>query len=1806
MLDNRTATKPLSAEALGLRPTLDRGSVLSGVFLAADAARCADHADRRVYLPRDAALRARFLRGWAKRNLRRAAAGLGGLALVLPLAGMAEAQDEGLVDLAVVEGVSGSAITEGGDLVITLDNGETLRLAQGSFSVGPDGGIFVAQPVADQILAAAMEADGAGGAGGGLAGLLGGGLALGALGAAGGGGGAGAGGAGPDTGGSGPDPAPQLAYVVDGYLSGATVFGDANNNGIQDPGETSTTTQADGSFDSSLFADGVPLVARGGVDISTGETFTGTLKAPAGSTVVTPLTTVVQTIIASDTSGTPPTPQEAAASLAASLGLQGDLLNDDPSAVAETGDLSQLQAAAKIAAVINLVSAAAPDNPDAAVDGVLAALAQDLSDGEGGDPFDDPAAIQTALAAAGQAIQVSAADLATALVAAANEIDSAEDLGGLEASQTVVQGTLTTAVTQSVGTTEGPSALSTANETPDLFDTVVPLRPQVTEFTPATDTLGNGGAENTITLSGTARAGSTITYQIGLATGTVTADETGAWSVTTNGAALLAAGTEGQVVPVITATLNGVTSGAATGVPTYVIDGAAPAALTQVALSGGDDGVISAAETSGAAFTGQTEAGAEVTFSLNGGPEVVVTAGEDGRVTVSLDGGALGALVEGSNTLSAVVRDAAGNTAATAPDFEITVDTVAPDVPGVDAVTGDNLVTALEAQAPIAVTGTGTDGDSVEIFIDGQSAGTATVSGGTWSIDIAAPADGSRTLTAVATDPAGNASASSAAVDFVVETGAPTVSIDALPVGNLANAAEIAAPVTVTGSSSNAVSVSVRVLQGTTEVVPATTATLDPDGSWSASVSLDGLEGNYIVEATVTDGVTPVTTTTPLEIDATAPGAPGLVLTDAGADGVVNSAEAASATLTVTGEANTEISVSIGGTAQTVTTDAEGVAVVALDGRLTDGDTAVTATQTDAAGNVSSEASLTIPADFGKPDAPVITLADSQIDDTEIAAVTISGSGAEGDATVRLSSDLFDADIEVTADASGNWTTAPLDLSGTADAVYTISAVVIDAAGNVSDPATADLTIDAVPDPAVAITLEDGEQEGDLVLYDAVEFAALQETTESDEGGGTVSNVPEGTAVTVRLTGTSASGDFDVTFGPDDDPGGSHFRTDASGAFTISIPDATLASFDGMTEAGSVTISAGGATLTLDLLINSQIGAEGSTVVNVGTTAVDPVADAEALVPDAGEIALLDGAVLLNGLGIATLEVAGPPGGISYNMVLVYDGDSTAPVQSFAFDGGEGGSLAALSSSLFLRDDALYVLQGNLSGSLDPLAVTQGEDPLYTLYRIPSNGLAEALPAFGTADNFDTAATAVQSFDIALGDIAPELAAATLGENDVFLPLDLSSGDSAPVVLFFREDLAAETTSEAYLVRINTFDGSVQSLPVDVSAYLDGDGVFDDFAVGSALQVDPDTGEAIRLDLLGLPTPEGYERTVSYDYVTDLGFLTLTTTGNDGQTDVMVARGGILEFLDGGETTPGNTDDDFIALGNTTGAETAVNITVTEGQATISVDRAAFLEFVGSETTVPLEFDLFWTGSVTPGEVAGYGAFTSNGAQPEGGTTEQGFGYARFSLDVDVTAFSGETGVEQLDLVTITLSGVDGTEFYGLGMNLVGEGGAPDFDGFQKVGGVDGSGAQFVVVTDSQSTSGFDIVQGFDLGAEGDVIQVFANFDHYQGTAVERIGDSAEGVTLAADTGIVIFEGLVGAEDDDVIAMAETRIDGLENQSIIAVTGDESGLFVWSLAFDATGAVTSDSILRVDSLDHTDLPDFNLNSTDIQLFLPEV
>lgn len=85
---------------------------------------------------------------------------------------------------------------------------------------------------------------------------------------------------------------PSSGVAVDGYLSGATALCDTNGNGAADTGEASVTTDTNGKF---TFAAGCTsgIVVRGGVSTDTGVLFTGVLKAPAGSSVVTPLTSML-------------------------------------------------------------------------------------------------------------------------------------------------------------------------------------------------------------------------------------------------------------------------------------------------------------------------------------------------------------------------------------------------------------------------------------------------------------------------------------------------------------------------------------------------------------------------------------------------------------------------------------------------------------------------------------------------------------------------------------------------------------------------------------------------------------------------------------------------------------------------------------------------------------------------------------------------------------------------------------------------------------------------------------------------------------------------------------------------------------------------------------------------------------------------------------------------------------------------------------------------------------------------------------------------------------------------------------------------------------------------------------------------------------------------------------------------------------------------------------------------------------------------------------------------------------------------
>ncbi|WOJ97249.1 tandem-95 repeat protein [Congregibacter brevis] len=121
----------------------------------------------------------------------------------------------------------------------------------------------------------------------------------------------------------------------DGYISGGFVWADADGDGEFDPGlEAFGTTNEVGQFSLSGAVSGT-LYMTGGVDISTRLPFEGVLKAPEGSTVITPLTTLVVAVLES---GDPTLPSDPALALAEaelrvqqSLGLPDvDLSTYDP------------------------------------------------------------------------------------------------------------------------------------------------------------------------------------------------------------------------------------------------------------------------------------------------------------------------------------------------------------------------------------------------------------------------------------------------------------------------------------------------------------------------------------------------------------------------------------------------------------------------------------------------------------------------------------------------------------------------------------------------------------------------------------------------------------------------------------------------------------------------------------------------------------------------------------------------------------------------------------------------------------------------------------------------------------------------------------------------------------------------------------------------------------------------------------------------------------------------------------------------------------------------------------------------------------------------------------------------------------------------------------------------------------------------------------------------------------------------------------------------------------------------------------
>ena len=295
-------------------------------------------------------------------------------------------------------------------------------------------------------------------------------------------------------------------FAIDGYLSGATVLCDSNGNGMADSGERTVITDSSGFFRFSPSCASA-LVATGGTSIDTGLAFTGTLKAPSGATVITPLTTLIAN-------------GGSQSAINSALGLPADtnLLTTDP-ARTQVGSITLVntdlmkktlviqQFAQKITEVIAGLATSGGDAARAAIySEVMAALAQALAANPAlisGSTISETSA-QALIKAAVQRVAASTLPAAVKAGVAALNPDSLAQVmaGALKIQGETILGasgdTLTaktkaaqesTAITSFIQTNKANSALTGA-PTPATANLASTLKDTVLGVTPPTPTAG--------------------------------------------------------------------------------------------------------------------------------------------------------------------------------------------------------------------------------------------------------------------------------------------------------------------------------------------------------------------------------------------------------------------------------------------------------------------------------------------------------------------------------------------------------------------------------------------------------------------------------------------------------------------------------------------------------------------------------------------------------------------------------------------------------------------------------------------------------------------------------------------------------------------------------------------------------------------------------------------------------------------------------------------------------------------------------------------------------------------------------------------------------------------------------------------------------------------------------------------------------------------------------------------------------------------------------------------------------------------
>ncbi|MGE3021009.1 Ig-like domain-containing protein [Enterobacter hormaechei] len=668
-------------------------------------------------------------------------------------------------------------------------------------------------------------------------------------------------------------------------------------------------------------------------------------------------------------------------------------------------------------------------------------------------------------------------------------------------------------VTASVTDTAGNSA-NTSHSV--LVDSALP---QVTINAVATDDVINAAeVASGQTLSGKvsgAASGDTVTISVGGNTYTTTVQDDLSWSVNVASDVLTAIGNGDLTVSASVTNGHGNTG---SGERDITIDANLPG--LRVNKVAGDDVINSIEHGQNMIITGSSDglaAGSALTVTVNG-KTYAATVLADGTWTAAVPAADVGALSEGTVTVTVEGQSAAGNPVSISHDVKVDLATVAISI---DAIATDDVINAAEKGADLVLSGATTnveENQTVTITFGGKTYSATVDASGHWtatvpSADLGSLKDGDASVQVSVTNVNGNSA--SAGREYSVDATAPTVSIEIVSDNNIINAAEAQQDLVVNGVSNAEAGQTVTVTLNGVDY----TTTVQANGSWSVTVPSADIgaitDVSYTITAAVADKAgNPALADRDVLVDTTVP---QLTINTVSDDDVINSAEHAQALIvtgSVTGAAAGDVvTVTINNKDYTATLDASGrwsVGVPAADvSALTAGDHTITAALTDKAGNSNStthevEVNLT---------APVLTIDTVSGDDvinssekTQDLTITGTASGLAAGAvvTVMLNGKAYSA----TVDTNGQWTTTvpASEVGQLGEALYTVSASATDSVGN-STSTSHTVNVESVL-PGVIINTVAGDD-----VINAAELATGQTIS------GTVVNAEAGNTVTVSVGG---------------------------------------------------------------------------------------------------------------------------------------------------------------------------------------------------------------------------------------------------------------------------------------------------------------------------------------------------------------------------------------------------------------------------------------------------------------------------------------------------------------------------------------------------------------------------------------------------------------------------------------------------------------------------------------------------------------